>query len=79
VYSVTEVDMESYLKFSECCNPFEEMRHSTQRKNLRSVLPFNDSLQSGGESPVKLKRVGETKYLIAKLAKIEDILKEKIF
>jgi hypothetical protein len=38
VYSVTEDDMESQLKFSECYNPFEEMRHSTQRKKLRNMM-----------------------------------------
>jgi hypothetical protein len=34
---------------------------------------------SVGKSPVKLKSLGEAKYLIAKLAKIDDVLKEKIF
>jgi hypothetical protein len=39
---------------------------------------MSDSLLSVGESPVKLKGVGETKYPIAKLAKI-DVLKRKTF
>jgi hypothetical protein len=44
-----------------------------------TVQSLNESHQSVGESPVKLKRISETKYATTKVATIEICLKKKTF
>jgi hypothetical protein len=43
------------------------------------VQSLNESLQSVGESPVGLKRIGKTNYTTTEMAKIESAVREKIF
>jgi hypothetical protein len=40
------------------------------------VQSLNESLQSVGELPVRLRRIGETNYTITKVAKIESAVRK---